>query len=48
MIVMVLMATRADVRGRLVVTRRLKWLGSLATVTMIAAVAAMFLTFSAG
>jgi NRAMP (natural resistance-associated macrophage protein)-like metal ion transporter len=43
MIVMMLMATRADVMGRFVVTRRLKWIGWLATSVMAAAVIAMAL-----
>ena len=44
MAVMMLMATRTDVMGRFVVTRRLKWLGWLATLAMAVAVAAMFMT----
>jgi NRAMP (natural resistance-associated macrophage protein)-like metal ion transporter len=44
MAVMMLMATRTDVMGRFVVTRRLKWLGWLATLAMAVAVVAMFMT----
>ena len=44
MAVMMLMAARTDVMGRFVVTRRLKWLGWLATLVMAVAVAAMFTT----
>lgn len=47
MAVMMLMASRADIMGRLVITRRLKVLGWLCTVVMTVAVAAMFLTSSA-
>jgi NRAMP (natural resistance-associated macrophage protein)-like metal ion transporter len=42
MAVMMLMASRADIMGRLVVTRRLKVLGWLATAVMAIAVLAMF------
>jgi Mn2+/Fe2+ NRAMP family transporter len=44
MAVMMLMAARADIMGRLVITRRLKLLGWLCTGVMTMAVAAMFLT----
>jgi NRAMP (natural resistance-associated macrophage protein)-like metal ion transporter len=44
MAVMMLMAARTDVMGRLVITRRLKVLGWLCTAVMAAAVMAMFLT----
>jgi NRAMP (natural resistance-associated macrophage protein)-like metal ion transporter len=44
MVLMMLMAGRADIMGRLVVTRRLKLLGWLATGVMALAVAAMFAT----
>jgi len=47
MIVMMLMATRADVMGQFVASRRLKWLGWLATLAMTVAVGAMFATFGA-
>jgi NRAMP (natural resistance-associated macrophage protein)-like metal ion transporter len=47
MAVMMLMAARTDVMGRFVVTRRLKWLGWLATLAMTIAVAAMFITAGA-
>jgi NRAMP (natural resistance-associated macrophage protein)-like metal ion transporter len=47
MAVMMLMAARADIMGRLVITRRLKLLGWLCTGLMTAAVAAMFLTRAA-
>ncbi|TFV98580.1 divalent metal cation transporter [Oxalobacteraceae bacterium OM1] len=43
MALMMLMAARADIMGRLVVTRRLKFLGWLATGAMALAVAAMFI-----
>jgi Mn2+/Fe2+ NRAMP family transporter len=46
MAVMMLMAARQDVMGRLVITRRLKVLGWLCTGVMAAAVLAMFLTHS--
>ena len=46
MAVMMLMAARADVMGRFVVTRRLKWLGWMATLVMASAVAAMFVTLA--
>jgi Mn2+/Fe2+ NRAMP family transporter len=46
MAVMMLMAARTDVMGRFVVTRRLKWLGWLATGVMAVAVAAMFVTLA--
>ena len=46
MAVMMLMAARTDVMGRFVVTRRLKWLGWLATLAMAVAVVAMFMTLS--
>jgi NRAMP (natural resistance-associated macrophage protein)-like metal ion transporter len=44
MVVMMLMAARTDVMGSFVVTRRLKWLGWLATLAMAIAVVAMFTT----
>jgi NRAMP (natural resistance-associated macrophage protein)-like metal ion transporter len=44
MAVMMLMAARADVMGRLVIHRRLKVLGWLCTAVMAAAVTAMFVT----
>ena len=44
MAVMMLMAARADIMGRLVITRRLKVMGWLCTGVMTLAVAAMFLT----
>ncbi len=44
MVVMMLMAARADIMGQFVVKRRLKWLGWLATGTMAAAVLTMFAT----
>jgi NRAMP (natural resistance-associated macrophage protein)-like metal ion transporter len=47
MAVMMLMASRADIMGRLVIKRRLKVLGWLCTAVMTAAVAAMFFTSSA-
>jgi NRAMP (natural resistance-associated macrophage protein)-like metal ion transporter len=47
MAVMMLMAARSDVMGRLVITRRLKVLGWLCTAVMTAAVLAMFFTRSA-
>jgi Mn2+/Fe2+ NRAMP family transporter len=37
-----LMASRADIMGKLVITRRLKILGWLATAVMAAAAVAMF------
>ena len=46
MAVMMLMAARTDVMGRFVVTRRLKWLGWMATGVMAAAVVAMFITLA--
>ena len=46
MAVLMLMAARTDVMGRFVVTRRLKWLGWMATAVMAAAVAAMFATLA--
>lgn len=46
MAVMMLMATRRDVMGRFVVSRRLKWLGWLATLVMASAVVAMFITLA--
>jgi NRAMP (natural resistance-associated macrophage protein)-like metal ion transporter len=47
MAVMMLMAARVDIMGRLVITRRLKVLGWLCTGVMTLAVAAMFLTRAA-
>lgn len=44
MVVMMLMATRVDIMGRLVITRKLKWLGWLCTLVMALAVVAMFVT----
>ena len=44
MAVMMLMAARSDVMGPFVVTRRLKWLGWMATGVMAVAVVAMFVT----
>jgi Mn2+/Fe2+ NRAMP family transporter len=44
MAVMMLMAANAKVMGRFVVTRRLKWLGWMATGAMAVAVIAMFAT----
>jgi NRAMP (natural resistance-associated macrophage protein)-like metal ion transporter len=44
MAVMMLMAARADIMGRLVITRRLKVLGWLCTAVMAVAVTAMFVT----
>ena len=44
MAVMMLMAARHDVMGKLVISRRLKWLGWLCTAVMTAAVAAMGFT----
>jgi NRAMP (natural resistance-associated macrophage protein)-like metal ion transporter len=44
MAVMMLMASRADIMGQLVISRRLKVVGWLCTAVMAAAVAAMFLT----
>jgi len=44
MVVMMLMAARTDVMGRLVVTSRLRRLGWLSTAVMAAAVVAMFVT----
>jgi NRAMP (natural resistance-associated macrophage protein)-like metal ion transporter len=44
MAVMMLMATRANVMGRFLITARLKWLGWLATGAMFVAVCAMFAT----
>ena len=46
MAVMMLLAARSNVMGRFVITRRLKWLGWLATATMAVAVVAMFLTLN--
>ena len=46
MAVMMLMAARTDVMGRFVVTRRLKWLGWLATGVMAVTVVAMFVTLA--
>jgi len=46
MAVMMLMAARTDVMGRFVVTRRLKWLGWMATGVMAVAVVAMFVTLA--
>ena len=46
MAVMMLMAARTDVMGRFVVTRRLKWLGWMATGVMAVAVVAMFMTLA--
>jgi Mn2+/Fe2+ NRAMP family transporter len=46
MAVMMLMAARTDVMGRFVVTRRLKWLGWMATGMMALAVLAMFMTLA--
>jgi Mn2+/Fe2+ NRAMP family transporter len=43
MVVMMLMASRTDIMGKLVITRRLKILGWLATAVMAGAVLAMFL-----
>jgi NRAMP (natural resistance-associated macrophage protein)-like metal ion transporter len=48
MAVMMLMATRASVMGRFLVTARLKWLGWLATGAMFVAVCAMFATLDFG
>jgi Mn2+/Fe2+ NRAMP family transporter len=45
MVVMMRMATRADVMGRFVISRTLKWLGWLATLVMTLAVLGMFLTY---
>jgi Mn2+/Fe2+ NRAMP family transporter len=44
MVVMMLMAARRDIMGELVVTRRLKMLGWLATAVMAIAVIAMLIT----
>jgi NRAMP (natural resistance-associated macrophage protein)-like metal ion transporter len=44
MVVMMLMASRTDIMGRLVVSKRLRRLGWLATAVMAAAVVAMFAT----
>jgi Mn2+/Fe2+ NRAMP family transporter len=44
MVVMMLLASRADVMGTHVIGRRLRWLGWLATGVMAATVAAMFTT----
>lgn len=44
MAVMMLMASRSDVMGRFVISRRLKWLGWMATLVMAAAVVAMLAT----
>jgi len=44
MVVMMLMATRQDIMGKLTVTRRLKMLGWLATAVMAIAVIAMLIT----
>ena len=44
MAVMMLMGARQDVMGRFVITRRLKWIGWLATLAMGVAVIAMFAT----
>lgn len=41
MAIMMLMGTRAEVMGRFVITRRLKWLGWLATIAMTVAVFTM-------
>jgi len=46
MVVMMLLAQRRDVMGPLVVTRRLRFLGWLATTVMALAVGAMFVTMS--
>ena len=46
MVVMMLMATRTDIMGRLVLTPRLRRLGWLSTTVMAAAVIAMFATLS--
>ncbi len=45
MAVMMLMAVRQDIMGQFVITRRLKFLGWLATAVMAVAVIAMFATF---
>jgi Mn2+/Fe2+ NRAMP family transporter len=45
MVVMMLMATRADIMGKFVITRRLKILGWLATCMMALAVMSMLATF---
>jgi Mn2+/Fe2+ NRAMP family transporter len=45
MVVMMLMAVRPDVMGQFVITRRLKYLGWLATGVMALAVLAMFVTW---
>jgi|SRR5512133_59398 Mn2+/Fe2+ NRAMP family transporter len=46
MAVIMLMPTPTHVMGRFGVTRRLKWLGWLATLAMAVAAAAMFMTLS--
>jgi Mn2+/Fe2+ NRAMP family transporter len=48
MAVMMLMSARVAVMGRFVITRRLKWLGWLATGAMALAVVAMFATLGQG
>lgn len=47
MCVMMLMASHTEIMGRLVIPRRLKWLGWLCVAVMAVAVAAMFLTAGA-
>jgi Mn2+/Fe2+ NRAMP family transporter len=44
MVIMMLMAARADIMGRFVISRRLKILGWICTAVMAVAVAAMFWT----
>ena len=44
MVMLMLMAARSDVMGPFVISRRLKFLGWLATLVMLLAVLAMFVT----
>ncbi|CAN5265913.1 divalent metal cation transporter [soil metagenome] len=46
MIIMMLMASRADVMGEFAIGKRLRWLGWIATLVMTAAVLAMFVALS--
>ncbi len=48
MAVTMLMAARSSVMGRFVITRKLKWVGWMATIVMTIAVIAMFLTLDYG
>lgn len=46
MVVMMLMAVRSDIMGKLVISRRLKLLGSLCTAVMVIVVVALLVTLN--